>query len=113
MSGQQAGTLLTFGIDASSTLSYGLVQGVEQNDKVQRATAIAPDGNIVSIQEYGSKSGLSLTYLPLDGTSDGPEIGDPFIYAGSTWQVDDIMDGQSPDGFNVKTVAASNYPSIH
>jgi len=110
----QAGDILQFGI--TDTVTYGIVQSVDDEEVMRRATAIAPDGAVVSIQEYAEQANLTLTYLPLSGEStdgDRPIIGDPFVYAGSTWQIDSIVDTKTVDGFNAKTVEAKWFPKIH
>jgi hypothetical protein len=111
----QAGTLLIFGIDTPEK-SYGLLQSVETTNKVQRAKAIAPDGAIVSIQEFGKEDSLSISYLPISTAStdpNRPQIGEPFIFSGSTWQVDTVADIETVDGFEAFTVEASYYAGIH
>lgn len=109
----QDGTVLVFGVtDALKT--YGLVQSYDIEDRIQRATSIAPDGNVVSIQEYKYEESLLLTYLPLSAAStDDPEIGVAFEFDGATWQVDRIADRRVVDGFAQVTVEASHYPGIH
>jgi hypothetical protein len=109
----QAGLVLRFGISDPNEL-YGLVQTFEKQDTVQRAEAIAPDGHAVSIQEFNSQATLSLTYIPLNGSStEQPEIGTSFDFDGLPWQIDNISDVLTVDGFEAKTIDAHWYPKIH
>jgi len=110
----QGGTVLVFGI-SSPEKSYGLILDYNTEDAVNRAEAIASDGEIVSIQEHGQQKQLNLNYLPLDAsaTADGkPAIGDPFVYEGEIWRINSITDGLSVDGFKTVSVNASYYKKL-
>jgi hypothetical protein len=108
----QAGTVLIFGIGTPAT-TYGLLQSYEINSRVNRATAKAPDGSTVSIQEHGDTENLSLTYLPVAAGTGGPEIGSTFTFDSTPWQIDNIREGNIVDGFQTMEVEASYYPLIH
>ena len=107
----QAGTLLIFGID-TPLKTYGLLQDYSIADKVQRAESLAPDGHVISIQEYNDTSVLNLTYLPVfEGTGD-PVIGTIFTFDSTSWHIDEITDSYDVSGFEVKQVIAKYYPQI-
>jgi len=109
--GLQGGTVLNFGID-SPEKSYGLVQSYVISDTVKRDEAKAPDGSIVSIQEYGNVETLDLRYFPLDSAATTPQIGTTFQFNSKNWQVDSISDEQTVDGFASILVIARHYPEI-
>jgi len=107
----QAGYILEFGLDVSSTTDYGLMQSYEIDYNVQRAVAIAPDGAGVSIQEHMYQAELSLSYIPLDESEVfQPEIGELFIFNGSTWNINNIVPARIVDGFAVTSLEATWYP---
>jgi len=107
--GQQAGTVLLFGIDTPEQ-TYGLLQTYDIVEDVQRAEAIAPDGAVVSIQEYKDTWKLTLTYILLsEGTGD-PEIGTNFTFDGYEWHIDNIKYSKDVSGFRTATLTAKNYP---
>jgi len=109
----QQGTVLNFGIDFAEE-TYGLLQDYDIDNKIQRVTAVAPDGKSVSIQEFGPESKLRLRYYPLSASStDEPEIGTPFVFDGATWQIDNISDSRVIDGFESKEVTATYYEGVH
>lgn len=109
----QAGTVLEFGID-TPLKSYGLLQTYEIENHVQRATAMAPDGKVVSIQEYQNEATLRMTYLPISaGSTDDPEIGVGFTFDSRTWQIDHYTSRYTVDGFREVDLEASYYEGIH
>jgi len=108
----QAGHILAFGITSALT-TYGLLQSYSITQSTKRATAKAPDGTDVSIQEHGDTSSIELTYLPLVTGSGDPAIGTTFTFDGLPWQIDSISDGLTVDGFRSVTVNATWYPYIH
>jgi len=108
----QAGTVLIFGVD-TPTKTYGIVQTASTVGNIKRSTAKAPDGHVISIQEYGDKKELDLTYMPLSTASAEPEIGTPFDFDGLTWQIDNIIGTSVVDGFKSIALNATYYPNIH
>lgn len=112
----QAGIILLFGIEFPSK-DYGLVQNYTVTDAVKRAEALAPDGSVVSIQEFGKDSKLNLTYIPLvTPTVIPPEIGTTFTidaFDDTQWQIDTIETAYDVSGFQTVTVNAKYYPKIH
>lgn len=108
----QAGLVLAFGVDLPEK-NYGLLQSYERTDAVNRAEAKAPDGSVVSIQEFNENARLTLTYVPLVDSTDDPTIGVVFTFDTIVWQIDDIKAGFEVDGFRHVTITAKHYPKIH
>lgn len=109
----QGGTLLAFSI-GSATTTYGILQSVDITEKVNRAKAIAPDGNIVSIQEFGEETSLNLTYVELSAasTTDNPHVGAKFTFESNVYQIDSVSSVRTIDGFKTVTAEASRYEGI-
>ena len=107
----QAGTILKFGITTPLT-TYGLLQDFDIDNIVKRAEAIAPDGQIVSIQEFGERAILDLTYIPLVAGTGLPEIGTTFSFDLLSWKIDSISNGLRVAGFKTVNLIATNYPQV-
>ena len=108
----QAGTLLVFGI-GTATQDWGLLQSYSIEDTVSRAEAKAPDGNIISIQEYTQVQTLNLNYLTLFvAITDPPAIGTRFTFDGKVWSIDRIKESNVVDGFQSYDVTAKYYPKL-
>lgn len=108
----QAGTLLIFGI-GTATQDWGLLQSYSIEDTVSRAEAKAPDGNIISIQEYTQVQTLTMDYYSLFvAISDPPEIGTRFTFDSKVWSIDKVRENNVVDGYQSYNVTAKYYPKL-
>ena len=109
---EQAGTVLTFGIEGTNPTTYGLLQSINITEQIERATARGANGNTVSIQEFDDTKTLSMNFMELASQTGAPTVGTAFTYDTETWYIDSIDQGETVDGFKTWDVTATQYPNL-
>ena len=109
MSGLQGGTVLLFSTPAGT---YGLIQSADIEENTQRAEAMGPGGNVLSVQEYNQLGSLSLNYFQIAAGTGLPAVGATFAFEGRTWYLNSVTSGLTVDGFLSVDVDATEYPNL-